>query len=472
MARQVLIIHGWSDSSDSFHALAEFLGKNGYQPKVLWLGDYISMKDDVRVLDVARRMGEVVDERIASGALARTFDVVVHSTGGLVARAWLTSRYRNQAEACPMKRLIMLAPANYGSRLAATGKSLLGRVFKGYNNWFETGRAMLNDLELSSPFQWELAERDIVRRPGADATTYYGPEQVWPFVIVGTHPYASLLRQIVNEDGSDGTVRVCAANLNARGVTLDFSRKGPEVMTQWESRLQCDVPLAVLPTRTHSSIVDPLRRDKANREPIPETREEKAQLGERVLEALHCETFDDYRKIQEAWHELSERTARRAPLEKQRADHFHQYLQLNAKVVDDQGRFVPDYFLEFFSSDVGKHDDANAFLHGHVIEDVKTNSQNAALRSLYFDRTDLMERFYDKIPGSAARVVRMSISAAPPGENVSYFRDTTVGARQEIVVHRQAESGERWLRRNTTHFVEIIIPRVPAKDVFRLKRYA
>ncbi len=87
-----------------------------------------------------------------------------------------------------MKRLVMLAPANHGSKLAATGKSFLGRVVKGYDNWFQSGQAMLDDLELSSAFQWQLAQRDVLIVPGGDTTLYYGADRVWPFVIVGTHP--------------------------------------------------------------------------------------------------------------------------------------------------------------------------------------------------------------------------------------------------------------------------------------------
>src|SRR5450756_108254 len=198
MARQVLIIHAWSDHSSSFVPLANFLTQNGFEARILWLADYISEDDDVRVEDVAKRMNTVIGDMITSGTLEKSFDVIVHSTGGLAARAWLTGWYNNDPKACPMKRLIMLAPANYGSKLAATGKSFLGRIIKGYDNWFHTGQSMLNDLELSSSFQWELVQRDVLQAPGADATRYYGADLIWPLVIVGTNPYTSLLRQIVN----------------------------------------------------------------------------------------------------------------------------------------------------------------------------------------------------------------------------------------------------------------------------------
>ncbi len=473
MSRQVLIIHGWSDTSKSFHALANFLQENTYQTTELWLGDYISMDDDVRVADVSKRMAQVIDDMIKAGSLPKSFDVIVHSTGGLVAREWLTTHYRSHAQDCPMKRLIMLAPANYGSKLAATGKSMLGRIVKGYRNWFQTGQGMLNDLELGSPYQWELAQRDILIAPGTPNTdSYYGNDRVWPFVIVGTHPYASLLRQIVNENGADGTVRVCAANLNTQGVTIDFRQSDSEqAVTFWGSRLDgFSIPLAVLPTRTHGSIVDPKRADKDNQDGIAETPEEQAQLGQFILEALSCANFDQYLQIQQKWYEFSENTTARRT-QSDNPDYYHQYMQANFDVSDDYGRPVTDYFLEFFSNTAKKNDDANVYLHQSVIEDVKVNSQNKACRNIYFDRTDLVEGYYPKVPGRAAPVLYLSISATDPGKNISYFANPKNRADMKICVHLQSETASRWLKRNSTHFVRIILPRQPIDKVFKLTRY-
>lgn len=471
MARQVVIIHGWSDTSDSFRPLAAFLTANGFAPKELWLGDYISLDDDVRVADVGKRMGQVVDQLIASGELAASFDVIVHSTGGLVAREWLTTRYRGEAQNCPMKRLIMLAPANFGSKLAATGKSLLGRVFKGFRNGFQTGTGMLNDLELASSYQWELAQRDILRLPGADDDRCYGADRVWPFVIVGTHPYASLLRQLVNEDGADGTVRVCAANLNARGVTIDFRYTDPARMFQpWESRLETDIPLAVLPTRTHGSIIDPDRSTEDSRESIPETAAQKAQLGALILQALRCQSFADYQGVAARWDAITEATAalsRTAPEDER--DYYHQYMQANFYVIDDIGQPVPDYFLEFYSNTAKRDDAANIYLHSHVIEDVKVNTLNKASRNVYFDRTDLVEGYYRLVPPQDPAKLFLSISAAPVGRNVSYFAPADASSGN-VPIHVEGDKTKRWLRRNATHFVQIIIPRTPGDDVFRLKK--
>lgn len=478
MARQVLILHGWSDTSKSFGPLTRFLQAAGYDAKLLWLGDYISRDDDVRVEDVGKRMGEVIDDMMARSELDPSFDMIVHSTGGLVARSWLTTRYRGQAERCPMKRLIMLAPANYGSKLAATGKSFLGRIVKGYDNWFQTGQSMLNDLELSSPFQWELVQRDVLTGPASDSSRYYGEKMVWPFVIVGTHGYNSLLRQVVNEDGSDGTVRVCAANLNAKGVTIDFRRTfdDPQFFTPWDSKLEVDVPLAVLPTRTHGSIVDPEREDKDNLDGIAETQDEKDELGKLILAALNCSSFAAYRALGDAWYTLSETTAARrlSPPAKSRAACFNQYFQVNSYVADDHGKPVPDYLLEFFSNTARVNDDANVYLLAEVLESVKKNNVNEALRNLYFDRTDLVEGYYPLLPKSSKRTLFMSVSAASPGNNIKYFEREREGASQWVPLHLQDDNqaASRWLKRNTTHFVQIVIPRQPSTKVFKLTNAA
>jgi triacylglycerol esterase/lipase EstA (alpha/beta hydrolase family) len=168
MAAQIAIVHGWSDTSKSFHDLRDFLVANGYDAKQIWLSDYISMDDDVRVEDIAKRMHVVIAKAIEAGELKTPFDMIVHSTGGLVAREWLARNFPD-GKGAPVKRLIMLAPANFGSRLASLGKSMIGRVAKGWNNWLQTGAEMLAGLDLASLYQWALARRDLLDPVGNSA---------------------------------------------------------------------------------------------------------------------------------------------------------------------------------------------------------------------------------------------------------------------------------------------------------------
>jgi hypothetical protein len=41
-----------------------------------------------------------------------------------------------------------------------------------------------------------------------------------------------------------------------------------------------------------------------------------------------------------------------------------------------------------------------------------------------------------------------------------------------VPIHLEGDLTRRWLRRNSTHFVQIVIPRRPVADVFRLTRFA
>ncbi len=227
MASSVLILHGWSDKAKSFHGLRDFLLANGWQTSEVWLSDYISLDDDVRIDDVGKRMNDVVRDALASGQLKVPFDLIVHSTAGSSpvtgSRATSPTARAVDGTPCPVKRLIMLAPANFGSPLAHLGRSMLGRIFKGWNNWLQVGAGMLSALELASAYQWDLASRDLFDR-GKDGHRPYGKDRVWPFVIVGTRGYVDHLLQMVNEKGSDGTVRCAAANLNAIGLTVDSAR--------------------------------------------------------------------------------------------------------------------------------------------------------------------------------------------------------------------------------------------------------
>ncbi|MDA0661619.1 MAG: hypothetical protein O3B08_02110 [Proteobacteria bacterium] len=81
-----------------------------------------------------------------------------------------------------------------------------------------------------------------------------------------------------------------------------------------------------------------------------------------------------------------------------------------------------------------------------------------------------MRNFYDdQVAAGAAKVLCLSISAQPPGPNIRYFEDITHGARQHVVIHGE-DGDNRWLKRNSTHFIRIVIPRNPADGVFTLRR--
>ena len=140
-------------------------------------------------------------------------------------------------------------------------------------------------------------------------------------------------------------------------------------------------------------------------------------------------------------------------------------------VIDDHGLPVADYFLEFFSNTAKAFNQANVYLNTYVIEDIKKNSVWPSLRNFYIDRTDLVEGYYSRFPAGVKPVLYLSISAASPGRNVKYFAADKEGAEQWVPLHLADDQTSRWLKRNTTHFVEMIIPRRPGKDLFKLTNF-
>jgi len=424
-------------------------------------------------------MDAVINAAIAEGRLTKPFDLIVHSTGGLVAREWLSRYYPNGKNAggidAPVKRLLILAPANFGSKLASMGKRMVGRVIKGWDSWFQTGTEMLASLELASSYQWELARRDLLKADGGAGESPYGRDKVWPFVIVGSRGYQDGLHEIVNEDGSDGTVRPAAANLNAIGVTIDFSKSAAPAVIGWGSRSDIRFPFAVLPDRDHTAIHQPTEKSGA-------ADEFSNRLADLILEALRCDTADRYAEVAVNWDSVSEETAKLSQSDEEMRDAFdgnppssqalHQYMQIVLFVRDDFGRPVDDYFLEFFSPQ--QDDDAEVvYFHRSVIDDVHVNGAEASRRCLFIDRTDLMTGFYPLIVDPEKRVVLVSLSAAEPGPNVRYFDSTQTGAKGSIAIHQENDDrrealGVACLRRNTTHLVEIVIPRQPISSVFSM----
>jgi pimeloyl-ACP methyl ester carboxylesterase len=473
MARQITILHGWNDKSGSFRKLERFLAANGYDVTNIWLGDWISTDDDVRIEDVARRMQVVIEELQQKRELDPSFDLIGHSTAGLVMREWVATYYPD-GQHCPVQRLVMLAPANFGSRLATLGNSFLGRATKGMANQFQTGREMLNSLELGSLYQRRLATRDLLD-PDGNGTGPYGPDRLWPFVITGNRGYRSLTRRLINEDGSDGTIRVPAANLNAGGITVDFSEnaKIPRVHA-WSSRTGgATIPFSVLPDRDHTQIKYPGDKTDA----IAEVSE---RLGQMILQALACDSPTQYQSIAISWLAASEETAalasdterrrglfrRNAPVEQE----VHRYLQMITRVSDDQGEPVEDYFIEFFSPDASS-DASLVRFQSDVLDHVHVNKQDPSVRCFYIDRDDLMKRFYRERTGD--RQLAASIVIANPGRNIRYFDKEVVGAEGHLLLHCDREPdraalGANRLHRNTTHYVDIIVPRKPLDRVFKM----
>jgi hypothetical protein len=222
----VVFVHGWSvRNTNSYGQLPERLRSEAAKlgtpidVKHVFLGKYVSFRDEVRVEDISRAFEAALRKELALAPGGR-FACITHSTGGPVVRDWWQRFYlgKKGAPACPMSHLVMLAPANFGSALAQLGKSRLSRV-KTFFQGVEPGAGVLDWLELGSPEAWELNQKWIAAGKKVVETS-----GVFPFVLTGQTIDRKLYDHVnpyTGEAGSDGVVRVVGANLNATYVRLE-----------------------------------------------------------------------------------------------------------------------------------------------------------------------------------------------------------------------------------------------------------
>src|SRR4051794_27073733 len=316
MTRPIVLLHGYSASAQSMSVWHDKLVAQGHDVKDIYVGQFVTLSNEITIKDIAEGFDRAL--RISGLGDDAEFDALVHSTGGLVIRSWL-STYAARRDR--VKHIIGLAPAMFGSPLAAQGRSWLGAVFKGSKDvgspdFLEAGDKVLDGLELASRFTWELAERDLL---GSEPTYGSEADTPWPFIFIGLESYGGLRGAFTHPDGSDGTVRWAGADLNTRKIRIDLRRvpgdtQPPPVTVQPWSNV--DIPFVLVPGRNHHTIVaDP-----------PD------ELVEMVRDALAVEDFAAY----QAWRG-------KYPTSSAGKDEWQQFV---VRVVDERGDPVPDYFLD------------------------------------------------------------------------------------------------------------------------------
>ena len=249
----ILLVHGYSDQAPSFLKWKEALVGKGFAPEKIHLICYKSLTNEVTIKDIAEAFERALRLKSGLGETAQ-FDAIVHSTGMLVLRAWLT-KYPQRKDR--LKRLVALAPATFGSPLAHRGRSWIGSIFKASKevgpDFGEAGDLILDALELGSKFTWDLAMEDLV-----GTKTYYGPDNSTPYVFVlcGNKGYGGLGR-LISERGSDGTVRWAGCALNSRKIEMDLTKPAePNAERYRISKFSNEnIPLVLLPNLNHGTIL-------------------------------------------------------------------------------------------------------------------------------------------------------------------------------------------------------------------------
>ncbi|TVQ62915.1 MAG: hypothetical protein EA378_03630 [Phycisphaerales bacterium] len=246
MADRVFLLHGWSsNTTTTYGALRHKLRDAGFDATDLFLGQYVSLDDNIQLGDLANAL-ELALRQHRPG-IGASYHFVTHSTGALVVRDWLRRHYAPNDRTSKVGNVVMVAAPQFGSRLAHHGRSMLAGMVK----FGDTGREILHALELGSRHQWGLAD-DLIERgaigPRADARL---------ICITGDsyedNRFKKRIFPAAFEDGSDGTVRTSAANINTRRfrVRIADDAKGQTVAKITAAGEVTNAPFLILPQYHH-----------------------------------------------------------------------------------------------------------------------------------------------------------------------------------------------------------------------------
>lgn len=356
----LVLVHGYSDKGRSFGPWRQALEQHGYDLKSVYIGNYVSLSNEVTIKDIAEGLDRALrEEGIGSD---RPFDAIVHSTGMLVIRSWLASYTASDRRARRLKRLIALAPATYGSPLAHKGRSFLGALFKGERDirkpdFMEAGDEVLYALELGSRFTWDLAHHDLVAE---EPTFTMKPDSPYAFVFCGDRPYGGL-RKIVSPPGSDGTVRWAGCALDTRKFIVDLSTESTARSATARATVapfgDQDIPLIPIAGLDHGTI-------------LSSPTEELVRL---VLSALRVDSADDYT----AW---LQRALETTAATRNAMDEWQQFV---IRVVDERGDPVPDWNLQLLGLDGAGREIVSFNLDVHVY------ARDKSLRCFHLNHTQL-----------------------------------------------------------------------------------
>jgi hypothetical protein len=371
-----------------------------------------------------------------------------------------------------MSHLIMLAPANFGSALATLGKSTVSRL----KTWFqdvEPGTGVLDWLELGSPESWRL-NSDWVR----SAASWKSTPAVFPFVLTGQTIDRKLYDHVnsyTGETGSDGVVRVAAANLNSIYARLEQEapRKASGAKGEWgaselvltEHHVAPRTALAVLPGRSHSGEEKGILRSVGAKGRHPTVNA--------VVRCLQVEDAAGYLQACDEFEALTRKT--QADEQTEHVDRFllpdsyyvhDRYGQVIVRISDERGHTLDDFD---FLLTAGKANDPNLLPQGFFVDRQRNKRHRGTVT--YYVNWDVMNGV------DAVKDGRKVLRAASTGPKDGRLGFTVVPRPSDGFVHylraslaAQKETLTSFLAPNSTLQLDIVLRRVVRQGAFALTR--
>lgn len=116
----IIYVHGYKEHKEVFNSMANYFETKGYS------SEFFSYDSSKRITESAQELGDFLESSrmkyLREGLKVKSFDVVCHSMGGLVARVYTCSdRYWKMSD---VNKLVFLSTPHKGSHVAPIGASL------------------------------------------------------------------------------------------------------------------------------------------------------------------------------------------------------------------------------------------------------------------------------------------------------------------------------------------------------------
>jgi len=483
----ILFIHGYSsEGKDKSHRkiygqlpklLKQAFGKDAIQE--LDLSRWISLEDGITLNDVSFAMDRALNKEFPH-LLASGFHAIIHSTGALVVRNWIR---RFSPKPSPIKNIIHLAGANFGSGLAHVGKGQLARWGRFIFLGSEPGIQILNELEFGS---WKTI--DLHRHFLQSGNNIYHDYEIQEFCIIGSQTFSGLLKKViriipiryVKEDSSDNTVRTCSGNLNFNYIEVTpkprtFELTSNYIQTQINKREQGKT----INNTYYNVSLDHLSDSRPN---IPfmityetahfgsdigivDGKKNRSQIITHIKAALKTQyDINAYQKTAERFKTGLERTLEKVKNLKgglfnwNKQQQYEAHSQIIFRIRDQFNNAVPNHDITFHS----KKDNESQIALEHMIQDKHHNTKYPGTLTFYLRTMEYKrKRWNDKISRIAPLDVEIT-AYEPESDEITYVPLNICLSTEDLI---------RIVQNYCTTIIDITLVRLPSSHVFKIEKH-
>ncbi len=451
--------------------------------EVLNLSRWISLDDGVSLDDISFAMQRALMSEEHNHLMISGFHVVIHSTGALVVRNWIKNYSPFPS---PIKNLVHLAGANFGSGLAHIGRGQLARwgrfIMKN-----EPGTQVLDELEFGNSKTIDLHRYFL--KSGQRMREEY---QVQEFMLIGSQVGSGVLKPVletipiryVKEDSSDNTVRTSSTNLNFNYLKLKPGEKAYRLTAKAVTSQMKKRELNKYVSKTYYDLVSEDFADYRTAIPfavlyetahfggdigIVDGDDNRSAVLPPLVSALKTPFSDNsYQKIDERFEQVTIKTLERIAKSKRhlfsfwnKQQQYEAHSQVIIRLRDQYGKPVDYHDITFNSDKPGKD---GGYKIESFIEDKHQNKKDKGIVTYYLRVADFNKRS-KKYINKMDKVLSLDL------EITAYEKGTDRIAFVPVNFRIDSEYLKRMVQPFRTTIVDIEMARLPKTEVFDMVSY-